>query len=60
MVNKKGLSKTEVNISREKYGDNSLQKEKNKGFILKFFDNLSDPIIKVLIVAVVIKIIFSF
>ncbi len=51
-----GLSSAEVLASREKYGDNSLSKEKTKGFFRRFFENLSDPIIKVLIFAVVLEV----
>ena len=55
----KGLTASEVVLSREKHGDNSLVKEKTKGFIRKFLENLSDPIIKVLLFAVFIEIAFT-
>ena len=55
----KGLTASEVALSREKHGDNSLVKEKTKGFIRKFLENLSDPIIKVLLFAVFIEIAFT-
>lgn len=55
----RGLSFKEVEKSREKYGDNTLNKEKTKGFFRKFIENLNDPIIKVLIFAVVIQLILS-
>ncbi len=55
-----GLSHEEVEKSRKKHGSNSLEKEKGKGFFRKFFDNLNDPIIKVLIFAVIIEIAVSF
>ncbi len=58
--NIKGLNSEEVISSREKYGNNSLEKEKSKGFLRKFFENLSDPIIRVLLVAVFIEIAFTF
>ncbi len=58
--NLKGLSDAEVKMSREKHGDNSLQREKNKGFFRRFFENLNDPIIKVLIFALVIEVVFTF
>ena len=57
--NVKGLSKEAVIASREKYGDNALVKEKTKSFFGKFIENLSDPIIKVLLIAVGIEIIFT-
>ena len=55
-----GLSENEVCLSRERYGDNSLAREKTKGFFGKLFENLSDPIIRVLLVAVLIEVIFTF
>lgn len=55
-----GLSEREVITSREKYGDNSLAKQKTKGIVRKFFENLNDPIIKVLIIALTIEVIFTF
>ena len=61
MVNNiKGLSESEVIASREKYGDNSLLREKTKGFFGKFLENLSDPIIRVLLIAVIIEVVFTF
>lgn len=60
MSNKiKGLNSNEAIASREKYGDNSLSKEKKKGFLRKFFENLSDPIIRVLLFAVFLEIAFT-
>ena len=55
----KGLSSEEVLKSKELYGDNSLHKEKGKGFFSKFIDNLSDPIIKILLIALGVQIIFT-
>ncbi len=59
-VKEKGLTLQEVKRSKEAYGDNSLIKEKTKGFVRKFFENLNDPIIKVLIFALIIEVIFTF
>ena len=55
----KGLTEEEVEKSRNKYGSNALRKEKGKSFLAKFFENLNDPIIKVLIFAVLIEIAVS-
>ena len=55
-----GLDRVEVEKSREKHGDNKLKKEKKKGFFARFFDNFSDPIIKVLVIALAIEVIFTF
>ncbi len=55
----KGLSLEEVEKSKLKHGDNSLYKEKTKGFFRRFFENLNDPIIKVLIIAVLAELILT-
>ena len=55
----KGLSEAEVKKSKELYGDNTLEEHKAKGFIRKFLENLNDPIIRILIVALVIQIVFT-
>ncbi len=55
-----GLTSEEVRKSKEKHGDNTLEKEKTKGFFRKFFENLNDPIIKILIIALLIEVIFTF
>ena len=54
-----GLTTEEVQRSKEKYGDNGLAKRKNKSFLGKFFENLNDPIIKILIIALLIEVIFT-
>ena len=60
MTNKiKGLTAEEVKKSLELHGDNSLKKEKGKGFFKRFFENLSDPIIRILIIALVLQVIFT-
>ncbi|MBR5144481.1 MAG: calcium-translocating P-type ATPase, PMCA-type [Clostridia bacterium] len=56
----KGLTTKEVEKSLSLYGDNSLVKEKRKSFIAKFVENLSDPIIRILMIALVIQLIFTF
>ncbi len=57
--NFKGLTQAEVIASREKNGSNALEREKSKGIFIKFLENLSDPIIRVLMIAVVLEIIFT-
>ena len=56
----KGLSADQVKKSLELHGDNSLKKEKKKGFFKRFLENLSDPIIRILIIALIIQLIFTF
>ncbi len=56
----KGLKESEVIASREKHGTNSLVKIKGKGIIRRFFENLGDPIIKILLFALALEVIFTF
>lgn len=57
---KKGLSSKEALKSREKYGSNEIARHKKLSFFKSFLSNLSDPIIRVLIAALFINIIFTF
>ena len=56
----KGLSTSQAEMSRQRHGANKLNEYKRKSFIKSFFSNLSDPIIRVLIIALFINIIFMF
>ena len=55
-----GLTSEEVDRSLKKHGDNSLARETTKGFFRRFLDNLSDPIIKILIIALTLQVLFTF
>ena len=55
-----GLSDEAVMLSRQKNGTNDLPREKRRGFFKRFFKNLSDPIIKVLLIALTVEVIFTF
>lgn len=59
-VKYKGLSDSEVSLSRERNGSNNLPRAKTKSIVRRFFDNLGDPIIKVLIAALALEVIFTF
>ena len=55
-----GLSDEEVIKSREKYGSNEI-KNKNKNTFLKLFlESLGDPMIKILLIVLAIKLVFIF
>ena len=61
MPNKiKGLTDKEVFDSRMKFGQNTLVRVKRKGFLRRFFENLGDPIIKILLFALALEVIFTF
>ena len=59
-MNLNGLSKKEVEINREKYGKNILTRMKKDSFIKKLFITFSDPIIKILLIALALKVVFLF
>lgn len=58
--NSSGLTDREVIESRKKYGNNCLNEVKGNNLFSLFIESLSDPIIKILLVALAIKIVFLF
>ena len=56
----KGLSKQEVEKSRQKYGDNIIHEAEPETFFDKLKGSLDDPMIKLLIAIAVIMIVLSF
>ena len=54
----KGLSEQEVIESRKKHGSNALVEKKPVSFLKLFIESLGDPIIKILLIALAIKVIF--
>lgn len=59
-TNENGLNEEEVIINRKKYGTNDLGFVKENKFISLLLESLGDPIIKILLVALSIKVIFLF
>jgi len=57
---KTGLTEKEVIKNREKYGTNSLVATLKNSFFKQFITSLSDPIIRILIIALAIKTVFLF
>ncbi len=55
-----GLSESEVVESRKRYGKNIMSPAKKKSFLRKFFENFNDPVVKILIGALIINVIFMF
>ncbi len=64
MVNMKtnltGLSSIEVEKSEKKYGKNIISKRKRKGFLSQYLASFGDPIIKILLMALGVNIVFMF
>ncbi len=56
----KGLTNEEVIKNRKKYGSNEIVASKKESFIHKLIATLGDPIIKILIIALVVKTLFLF
>ncbi len=60
MINYNGLNNDEVIFNRKKYGTNELTKIKRKPFFKILLESLGDPIIKILLIALAIKLLFIF
>ena len=54
----KGLTNKEVEENRNKYGSNRLEKVKSNSFFKLLLESLGDPIIKILLIALGIKVVF--
>lgn len=54
------LSDTEAEASRREHGSNILHAKKRKSFARQFISNLGDPVIRILLGALVINLLFSF
>lgn len=55
-----GLSDEEVKSSRKQYGNNSVKSDKNNSFFSMLIESFGDPIIKILLIALSVKIVFLF
>lgn len=60
MKSNSGLTSREVEEQRKKYGSNNISIKKSNKFINILITSLSDPIIKILLIALAIKVIFLF
>ena len=58
-MKKFGLTDKEVAESKQKYGDNSMTEQAHESFWDKLKGNLGDPMIKILIVALLINVVLS-
>lgn len=59
-MNEKGVKSEDVAVLRKKYGSNEISKVKGNGFFKLLLESLGDPIIKILLVALAIKVVFLF
>ena len=59
-MNNKGLTQDEVISNRKKYGENVIEVHKKNKFLSLLLESFGDPIIKILLIALAIKIVFLF
>lgn len=57
---KAGLTPEQVIASRLEHGDNVLKRQKSESFWRRFFSNLGDPVIKILICALIFNVVLTF
>lgn len=55
-----GLNERQVAASRAEYGSNVMTARKRRSFTRRFFANMGDPVIRILIGALAVNIIFTF
>lgn len=55
-----GLSNEEVELSRRKYGANLFTRQKRKGFLKKYIESFGDPIIRILLAALIVNVLLLF
>ena len=55
-----GLSDEEVKQSRKKHGTNNVNNTKKNSFLSLLIESLGDPIIKILLIALAVKVVFLF
>ena len=54
------LCREEVEVSRRMHGSNLLSVKRKKSFFRQFLENLGDPVIRILLGALVINLLFLF
>lgn len=55
-----GLTDEQVQASRKEHGSNTLSRKKRKSFLSQFLSSFGDPIIKILLVALGVNVLFLF
>ena len=56
----RGLNEKEAERARREHGENVLPRRKRRSFLAKFISNLADPVIKILLFALGVNIVFLF
>ncbi|MBQ8215511.1 MAG: calcium-translocating P-type ATPase, PMCA-type [Clostridia bacterium] len=55
----KGLNDEQVLASKARFGENVYLKKKKKSILKRFFENLNDPIVRVLLIAMGVNLLFT-
>ena len=55
----RGLSRREVEAARRRHGANRFTRQKSRGFWRQYLESFSDPIIRILLVALVLNVLVS-
>ncbi len=55
-----GLTDEEVSVAREKYGSNEIIETEKNTFLKLFIESLGDPMIKILLIVLAVKLVFLF
>ncbi len=53
-----GLSAREIELSRRTHGENRFTEQKKRGFFFEFFKGFSDPLILILLIALLVNLLF--
>lgn len=56
----RGLTREQVDASYRQHGNNALEAQKSAGFFAKLLANFGDPVIKILLLALCVNVIFLF
>ncbi len=54
---RRGLTSAQARASREQYGANVLKRQKRRSFLRQFLSNLGDPVIRILLGALAVKLV---
>ena len=59
MSSRPGLSRAQVEAALRRYGSNAFTRQSRKTFFTRFFESFSDPIIRILLVALGLNLLVS-
>ncbi len=57
---KEGLAESQISDQRARFGENRMTEQKKRGFWRRFFSNLNDPVIRILLGALAVNLLLVF